>query len=200
MLFEFKKKEIVHSCQSKAKCVMIKIIVAGASPTDIRMRRLLWQQRKIKDMEMKAFPHSKVRTVSESVRVSSSVLTDWRDANILFLRFSSNSIDEAREGFGNRIIVTTYRDHSIEVQDFGRGIPVDYNPKEERYNWELVFCELYAGGKYNTNQGESYEFSLGLNGLGSCATSTLPNILMPRFIGMVTVIICILKREKISED
>ena len=82
----------------------------------------------------------------------------------------SNSIDEAREGFGNRIIVTTYRDHSIEVQDFGRGIPVDYNPKEERYNWELVFCELYAGGKYNTNQGESYEFSLGLNGLGSCAT------------------------------
>ena len=87
-----------------------------------------------------------------------------------FFEILSNSIDEAREGFGNRIIVTTYRDHSIEVQDFGRGIPVDYNPKEERYNWELVFCELYAGGKYNTNQGESYEFSLGLNGLGSCAT------------------------------
>ena len=82
----------------------------------------------------------------------------------------SNSIDEAREGFGNKIILTCYRDHSVEVQDFGRGIPVDYNPKEERYNWELVFCELYAGGKYNTNNGESYEFSLGLNGLGSCAT------------------------------
>ena len=82
----------------------------------------------------------------------------------------SNSIDEAREGFGSRIILTYYRDHSIEVQDFGRGIPVDYNPKEQRYNWELVFCELYAGGKYNTNNGESYEFSLGLNGLGSCAT------------------------------
>lgn len=82
----------------------------------------------------------------------------------------SNSIDEAREGHGERIIVTRYRDHSIEVQDFGRGIPVDYNAKEERYNWELVFCELYAGGKYNTNEAESYEFSLGLNGLGSCAT------------------------------
>ncbi|MGI5896899.1 MAG: DNA gyrase/topoisomerase IV subunit B [Oscillospiraceae bacterium] len=82
----------------------------------------------------------------------------------------SNSIDEAREGHGNKIIVTRYRDKSIEVQDFGRGIPVDYNPKEERYNWELVFCELYAGGKYNTNEAESYEFSLGLNGLGSCAT------------------------------
>ncbi len=82
----------------------------------------------------------------------------------------SNSIDEAREGHGNKIITTRYEDGSIEVQDFGRGIPVDYNQKEERYNWELVFCELYAGGKYNTNTGENYEFSLGLNGLGACAT------------------------------
>ena len=82
----------------------------------------------------------------------------------------SNSIDEAREGFGDKIILTAYQDHSIEVQDFGRGVPVDYNPREERYNWELVYCELYAGGKYKTNEGENYEFSLGLNGLGSCAT------------------------------
>ena len=82
----------------------------------------------------------------------------------------SNSIDEAREGFGDRIIVTRYLDGSIEIEDFGRGIPVDYNPREERYNWELVFCELYAGGKYQTNEGESYEYSLGLNGLGLCAT------------------------------
>ena len=82
----------------------------------------------------------------------------------------SNSIDEAREGHGNKIITTRFEDGSIEVQDFGRGIPVDYNQKEERFNWELVFCELYAGGKYNTNEGESYEFSLGLNGLGACAT------------------------------
>ncbi len=82
----------------------------------------------------------------------------------------SNSIDEAREGHGNRIIITRYLDHSIEVQDFGRGCPVDYNANEERYNWELVYCELYAGGKYKTNEGESYEYSLGLNGLGACAT------------------------------
>ena len=82
----------------------------------------------------------------------------------------SNSIDEAREGHGNRIITTRYADGSFEVQDFGRGIPVDYNQKEDRYNWELVFCELYAGGKYNTNNSENYEFSLGLNGLGACAT------------------------------
>ena len=82
----------------------------------------------------------------------------------------SNAIDEAREGHGDLVIVTRYEDHSIEVEDFGRGCPVDYNEKEGRYNWELVFCELYAGGKYNNNSGENYEYSLGLNGLGACAT------------------------------
>ena len=82
----------------------------------------------------------------------------------------SNSIDEAKEGFGTLITVTRFRDKSIEVADSGRGIPLDYNPKEERYNWELVFCELYAGGKYDNNSGKNYEYSLGLNGLGTCAT------------------------------
>ena len=81
----------------------------------------------------------------------------------------SNAIDEAREGHGDTIIVTRYEDLSVEVEDFGRGCPVDYNEKEKRYNWELVFCEMYAGGKYGEN-GENYEYSLGLNGLGSCAT------------------------------
>ena len=82
----------------------------------------------------------------------------------------SNSIDEAREGFGNVIEVTKFKDNSIMVRDYGRGIPVDFNPKEGRFNWELVFCELYAGGKYKNNSGENYEYSLGLNGLGTCAT------------------------------
>ena len=82
----------------------------------------------------------------------------------------SNAIDEAREGHGDLVIVTRYEDHSIEVEDFGRGCPVDWNEKEGRYNWELVFCELYAGGKYDNNSGGDYEFSLGLNGLGACAT------------------------------
>jgi len=82
----------------------------------------------------------------------------------------SNAIDEAREGYGNLIIVTRYEDGSFEVEDFGRGCPVDFNPVENRYNWELVFCELYAGGKYSNDEGESYAYSLGLNGLGSCAT------------------------------
>ncbi|MEG1151507.1 MAG: toprim domain-containing protein [Oscillospiraceae bacterium] len=82
----------------------------------------------------------------------------------------SNAIDEAREGYGNKIIVTKFYDGSIEILDNGRGIPVDFNKRENCFNWELVFCELYAGGKYDNNEGENYEFSLGLNGLGLCAT------------------------------
>ncbi|HEX3043637.1 MAG TPA: toprim domain-containing protein [Bacillota bacterium] len=82
----------------------------------------------------------------------------------------SNSIDEAREGFGQLIEVIRHQDRSITIKDQGRGIPLDFNPKENRYNWELVFCELYAGGKYKNNSGQNYEFSLGLNGLGNCAT------------------------------
>ncbi len=87
-----------------------------------------------------------------------------------FFEILSNSIDEAREGYGDTIEVTRHSDRSISVKDYGRGIPLDFNTKEDRYNWELVFCELYAGGKYKNNSGENYEFSLGLNGLGSCAT------------------------------
>ena len=82
----------------------------------------------------------------------------------------SNSIDEAREGHGSQIILTSFSDGSIEVEDFGRGCPVDWNSVEKRYNWELVFCELYAGGKYKNDNGGDYEYSLGLNGLGTCAT------------------------------
>ncbi len=82
----------------------------------------------------------------------------------------SNSIDEARQGFGKRISVTRYSDCSVEVEDQGRGCPVDFNNAENRYNWELVYCELYAGGKYDNVDGGNYEYSLGLNGLGACAT------------------------------
>ena len=88
-----------------------------------------------------------------------------------FFEILSNSIDEAREGYGKEIVVTVYQDRTIEVDDHGRGVPLDFNKKENRYNWELVYCELYAGGKYNNNQDSSaYKYSLGLNGLGACAT------------------------------
>lgn len=88
-----------------------------------------------------------------------------------FFEILSNSIDEAREGYGNLIKVIRHSDLSITVEDFGRGIPLGYNPKEKMYNWELIYCELYAGGKYDNNQGgDIYEYSLGLNGLGAVAT------------------------------
>lgn len=82
----------------------------------------------------------------------------------------SNSIDEAREGFGNKIIITLHPDKSVTVEDFGRGIPIDFNKSEDKYNWELAFCNLYAGGKFDNNSEENYSFALGLNGLGLCAT------------------------------
>ncbi len=88
-----------------------------------------------------------------------------------FIEILANSVDEAREGFGDKIIVKKFLDLSLEVEDFGRGVPLGYNEKEKRWNWELVFCELYAGGKYDNNEGKSaYEFSLGTNGLGATAT------------------------------
>ena len=82
----------------------------------------------------------------------------------------SNSIDEAREGHGGEIYVTRFEDGSVEVEDFGRGVPVEFNQRENEWNWHLAFCEMYAGGKYANDTGESYEYSLGLNGLGLCAT------------------------------
>jgi len=88
-----------------------------------------------------------------------------------FFEILSNAVDEAREGHGNEIRVTVFRDRSIEVDDHGRGVPLGWNEREGRWNWDLIYCELYAGGKYeNNNDGASYEYSLGLNGLGACAT------------------------------
>ncbi len=88
-----------------------------------------------------------------------------------FFEILSNSVDEAREGYGNEIEITAYADRSISVLDHGRGVPLGYNEAEQRWNWELIYCELYAGGKYDNNNDESaYEYSLGLNGLGACAT------------------------------
>ncbi len=88
-----------------------------------------------------------------------------------FLEILANSVDEAREGYGDRILTTVRKNREISVEDFGRGVPLGYNEKEERYNWELIFCELYAGGKYDNNsESGAYEYSLGLNGLGACAT------------------------------
>jgi len=109
---------------------------------------------------------------AERVRLRPSVIFGSDDiigCQHAIFEIISNSIDEAREGFGRRIELIRHSDGSITNIDYGRGIPVDYNTKEEKYNWELIFCELYAGGKYNNNNAANYQFSLGLNGLGLCS-------------------------------
>ena len=109
----------------------------------------------------------------------------------------SNSIDEARAGYGNKIIVTRYADHSVEVEDFARGIPVDYNPKEQRYNWELLYCEMYAG-ENTTFRGTAMNLPLGLTGWASAQPNTPRSLWMSNAGGMDTGIRFILKREKTS--
>lgn len=125
-------------------------------------------------MAKKAYDNTSIKSLkgADRVRKRPGVIfgsDSIEGAQHTFFEILSNSIDEAKDGHGNLIKVTLYKDHSISVQDFGRGIPLDYNAEEGRFNWELVFCELYAGGKYNTDE-DNYEFSLGLNGLGACAT------------------------------
>ena len=112
----------------------------------------------------------------------------------------SNSIDEAREGFGDTIIITRFLDNSIEVEDFGRGIPVDYNEHEKKYNWELVFCELYAGGKYKNNTGGEMSIVWVLTGWAPVLPNTAPNIWMWRFSETDINMSFILKPEKISTE
>lgn len=108
----------------------------------------------------------------DQVRLRPGVIfgSDASTAAATRVRVISESIDEAREGYGKRIIITLHEDKSITVEDFGRGIPIDFNKSEDKYNWELAFCTLYAGSKYNNNSGGNYSFALGLNGLGLCAT------------------------------
>ena len=124
----------------------------------------------------KAYDDQSIKSLKGAERVRKRPAVIFGSDDIIgcqhsFIEILANSVDEAREGYGDKIIVKKYLDLSIEVEDFGRGVPLGYNEKEKRWNWELVFCELYAGGKYDNNDGNSaYEFSLGLNGLGATAT------------------------------
>ncbi len=124
----------------------------------------------------KAYDDQSIKSLKGAERVRKRPAVIFGSDDIIgcqhsFIEILANSVDEAREGHGDKIIVKKFRDCSLEVEDFGRGVPLGYNEKEKRWNWELVFCELYAGGKYDNNDGDAaYEFSLGLNGLGATAT------------------------------
>ncbi|MGN1227683.1 MAG: type IIA DNA topoisomerase subunit B [Christensenellales bacterium] len=81
-----------------------------------------------------------------------------------------NAIDEASNGFANKIIVTLYKDGSASVEDNGRGVPVDIHPTLKKSGVEVVFTQLHAGGKFNN---ENYNYSGGLHGVGASVTNAL---------------------------
>jgi DNA gyrase subunit B len=83
-----------------------------------------------------------------------------------------NSVDEALAGFCNEIVVIVRRDGSIEVQDNGRGIPVDIEPKTGLTGIEVVFTKLHAGGKFG-GEGSSYGAAGGLHGVGASVVNAL---------------------------
>jgi DNA gyrase subunit B len=106
----------------------------------------------------------------ETVRQRPAVIfgtNDERGAAHAIFEILANAIDEAREGYGKQIRMSVFKDGSVEISDDGRGVPMDWNEAEGKYNWELVFTTLYASGKYKSG---SYQDSLGLNGLGATAT------------------------------
>ena len=81
-----------------------------------------------------------------------------------------NSVDEALNGFGNKITVTIHKDNSITVQDEGRGIPCDIHKQTKMPAIQLIFSTLHSGGKFNDS---AYKSSAGLHGVGSSVTNAL---------------------------
>ena len=81
-----------------------------------------------------------------------------------------NAVDEAANGFANKIDVVLYKDGSASVEDNGRGIPTDIHSKAGVSGVQVVFTQLHAGGKFNS---ENYNFSGGLHGVGASVTNAL---------------------------
>jgi topoisomerase IV subunit B len=84
-----------------------------------------------------------------------------------------NAVDEALAGFGRRIGVTLRKDGSIEVEDEGRGVPVDMHPEEKKPAVEVAFTMLHAGGKFSRSGDGVYHISGGLHGVGVAVSNAL---------------------------
>ena len=96
--------------------------------------------------------------------------TGTKGLHHLLWEIVDNSIDEISNGFGNKIIVTLFKDGSAQVEDNGRGIPVDPHPQLKVSGVEVVFTQLHAGGKFGN---ENYNYSGGLHGVGASVTNAL---------------------------
>ncbi len=97
--------------------------------------------------------------------------TDSRSLHHMVAEILDNAMDEAVAGFANRIELEMHEDYSVTIRDNGRGIPVDPHPSDPTKSaLEIIFTNLHSGGKFN---GESYQTSGGLNGVGTSVVNAL---------------------------
>src|SRR5579863_3234168 len=106
----------------------------------------------------------------EPVKRRPGMYTDTTNPNHLAHEVIDNSVDEALEEFATRIDVILHKDHSLEVIDNGRGMPVDIHPEEKVSGVELILTKLHSGAKFSNKQ---YRFSGGLHGVGISVVNAL---------------------------
>ena len=106
----------------------------------------------------------------DPVRRRPGMYTDTSRPNHLAQEVVDNSVDEAISGHCKRIVVTLFRDGSLQVEDDGRGMPVDIHPQEKIPGVELILTRLHAGGKFSN---KNYRYSGGLHGVGVSVVNAL---------------------------
>ncbi len=121
---------------------------------------------------MSSYDASAIEVLSglDPVRKRPGMYTDTTRPNHLAQEVIDNSVDEAVTGYAKKVEITLYKDGSLEVQDDGRGMPVDLHPKEGVPGVEVILTKLHAGGKFSN---KNYRFSGGLHGVGVSVVNAL---------------------------